>query len=52
MSLSVIHEIGDFGYPKNLTSQQAAAYKQNKIAEDAALEARIRQREQEALRDN
>jgi len=49
MSMAVIHEIGNFGYPKNLTPEQEAMYNQQKIAEDAALEERIRQREKEAL---
>ena len=48
MSLSVIHEIGDFGYPKNLTPEQQALYEQQQVAEDAALEERIKQREREA----
>lgn len=49
MTVSVIHEIGNFGYPKNLTPEQEALYKQQQINEDAALEERIKQREKEAL---
>ena len=47
---SVIHEIGDFGYPENLTSADNALLNEqyyNKVSKDE--EKRIKQREKQAL---
>jgi len=41
----VIHEIGNYGYPQDISSADKALLEQNKIQEDADLEARIAARE-------